>query len=80
MTSNKIKKVICSCINDIQEKDIQDDTNLKDEYGCTSIKFIQIIAELEGEFGIEINVDDEELPLHKIKMYKELEMLVNKYL
>ena len=58
---NRVLQVVPKVFPDIDVYDINMAAELTTEYGVDSVSIIQLIVELESEFGIEF--DDEELAL-----------------
>ena len=56
MTLEKVKKVLADHL-EMDESEIDENTTL-DELGVDSLDAVEIIMELEDEFGIEIQAED----------------------
>lgn len=56
MTLDRVKKVLAEHL-EIDENEISESTTLED-MGVDSLDAVEIIMELEDEFGIEIQADD----------------------
>lgn len=72
---NELKKIICKItkksINDLDE--INEETDLVMDLNFDSIEMVQLIVDLEVNFGIEIDMEDIEVEvLSKYKLLKDL--------
>lgn len=56
MTLEKVKKILADHL-DIDESEITEETTL-DELGVDSLDAVEVVMELEDEFGIEIQSDE----------------------
>lgn len=56
------------------ESDITYDSFLKNDLGFNSLKMVELIFEIEKEYGFEF--DDNDLDISKIKTVKDLEKIV----
>lgn len=68
----QIKKVLVDAIN-VDENDITEEANLKDDLGIDSLSAVELALELESEFDIRIE-DDE---LAKLETVADIIALVN---
>lgn len=55
-----------------------DECDLIDELGFDSLLFVELIVEIEDEFGIEFNMNN--LDINKLRHFNELKEIVNGYL
>lgn len=69
MIFDTIKKIIIDKLNLSPDYEIEPETSLKDDLKADSVDAIEVIMELESEFGIEI--DDKDLA--KIETVSDLE-------
>lgn len=53
----RIKEIMCDCF-DLEMEQLEDDANLVTGLGVDSISVVEMIVDLEDEFGIEINDKD----------------------
>lgn len=74
----RIKNVIKGCLDEVDIEKMSKETNLVDDYGASSIDIVQIVVDLENEFGIEF--PDEYLIIEKIAPYRELVSMIEKLL
>lgn len=72
----KLRNIIVSCCDSIDVKQINDDTDLVQDFEFDSINIIQLVVKLETEFDIEI--DDDDLILEKLSLYKGLAEIIEK--
>ena len=70
----KIKNIISRCGTDIEISKINEETNLINDLSFSSVGIIQLIVEIESEFGIEI--PDDRLNMEEISSYKLLKSIV----
>ncbi|MCM3135791.1 acyl carrier protein [Paenibacillus polysaccharolyticus] len=70
----QLKSIIVSCGKNVKLDQINEDSDLIQELAYDSMNFIQLIAELEMEFDIEI--DETEIDLVNLSKYKSLVELV----
>ena len=71
----KVKKIVCEelCLN---ENEIRNDARLVEDWAADSLSVISILADLEDEFDIEIDLNDAK----KISRYEDiLTILTQKY-
>ena len=71
----KVKKIVCEelCLN---ENEIRKDARLVEDWAADSLSVISILADLEDEFDIEIDLNDAK----KISRYEDiLTILTQKY-
>jgi len=66
----ELKRIIFSCGENIVKADINENTDLVNDFGFTSINLVQLVVEIEEVFNIEI--DDDYLSLEKLSPYKSL--------
>ena len=72
---DKIKKIICNISRGILLKeDINDKTNLIEEYSFDSIMLIQMLTDIENEFAIEFEAS--KLDLDVVSVFGSLTRLV----
>lgn len=74
----RIKRIIKGCLDEVDIEKINEETNLVDDYNATSIDIVQIIVDLENEFGIEF--PEEYLLIEKIAPYKVLASIMEELL
>ncbi|HKM02301.1 MAG TPA: phosphopantetheine-binding protein, partial [Sedimentibacter sp.] len=67
---DKLIELIKRCGNEMMEFDIDEETNLVEDLGYSSLNLIELIVELEMEFGIEI--PDEVLNIETLSMFKNI--------
>lgn len=72
----QLRNIIVSCCDSIDVKQINDDTDLVQDFEFDSINIIQLVVKLETEFDIEIGDDD--LILEKLSLYKGLVEIIEK--
>ena len=75
MMEEKVKKIVCEelCLN---ENEIRNDARLVEDWAADSLSVISILADLEDEFDIEIDLNDAK----KISRYEDiLTILTQKY-
>lgn len=75
MMEEKVKKIVCEelCLN---ENEIRNDARLVKDWAADSLSVISILADLEDEFDIEIDLNDAK----KISRYEDiLTILTQKY-
>lgn len=72
----KLRNIIVSCCDLIAVNQINDDTDLIQDFEFDSINIIQLVVKIETEFDIEI--DDDDLILEKLSLYKGLVELIEK--
>lgn len=80
MDINKNLKAVIKdvSIRDIDIKDITNETVLTSDLGFDSVQIISLIVELESNFDIEI--EDDDLDIEKLTVYKSLLDLISKKL
>lgn len=54
MELEKLKKIICRELTNINEEDITEDTRFVEDLNADSLDVVQIVMGIEDEFGIEI--------------------------
>lgn len=54
MELEKLKKIICRELTNIQEEEIMEDTRFVEDLNADSLDVVQIVMGIEDEFGIEI--------------------------
>lgn len=74
---DEIRRII-SRVCEIDEIYLTDDALLIEEIGIDSLSILQVIVEMEAEFGIDFNID-EVIIYHDITI-KNIEAIVNKLL
>lgn len=74
---DSVKKIILSEIN-VKAEQVTEDAKLKDDLGADSIDAVQIVMDLEEEFGIEINDDDSKDIVTVKDLVNYVETLINK--
>lgn len=67
---DKLKEVIKACGDNVDISSINDDTDLVRDFGFDSINIVQLVVEMESTFDIE--VDDDDLMLEKLSLYRGL--------
>ncbi len=73
----KLKEIILKiATQDTDINNINEETILTDDIGYDSIEIIELIVELESEFNIEI--DDDDLEIENLIIYKKLYKMVKK--
>ncbi len=72
----KLKEIIVSCSDSIDIENIKDNTDLVEYFGFDSINIMQLVVKLETEFDIEI--DDDDLVLEKLSLYKGIVEIIEK--
>lgn len=72
----KLNKIILNIANNIEEKTIDNKTNLIRDYKFNSINMVQLIVEIESEFNIVF--DDDDLLIENLSNYEDLLAIVNK--
>lgn len=74
----KLKKIIADIAPIVVEiSEINDNTVLTKDLGFNSVQIISLIVEIESQFDIEI--DDEDLDIEKLTVFKTLsDMILNK--
>ncbi len=74
----KLKKIIADIAPIVVEiSEINDNTVLTKDLGFDSVQIISLIVEIESQFDIEI--DDEDLDIEKLTVFKTLaDMILNK--
>lgn len=78
-TKKRLIKVIKKTANELNELvDITDNVNLVEMYNFESIKIIQLIINIEEEFGIEIG--DDELDIQNIVIVGNIVRMIEKKL
>ena len=75
MKDNKIKKIFCQVLG-ISQADFSEDIAYDSFEKWDSLKHLQMIAELEEAFGIDIEMDD----VIAMENFKKVKKLVKKYL
>ncbi|MFV0255061.1 MAG: acyl carrier protein [Erysipelotrichaceae bacterium] len=55
--NNKIKEIIAEIL-DVEVSTIADDASILDDLGADSIAVMEIVMELEGEYGVEVPTED----------------------
>lgn len=71
----RLQKIICKIVNlDENEVFFFEDLNLQENLGYDSIKFIQLIVEIEQEF--DIFIDDQYLEIERLGIYNNLINLI----
>ena len=63
----RLKEIISRCGYEVDVSHISMDSNLVKDFGFTSIELIELVVEIESEFGI--NFDDNDLILEKLAVY-----------
>ncbi|MBE3557335.1 MAG: acyl carrier protein [Firmicutes bacterium] len=58
-TFDRLKKIIVDRL-DVDEADITPTASIKDDFGADSLDIVELIMEIEDEFGIEISDEDAE--------------------
>lgn len=76
---NSVEEKLKQIINKISDNyvnvdEISNQTNLFEDVGLDSLKIMELVVEIEIQFGIEIDEDD--LNMDKISNYYNLKMLV----
>ena len=74
----RLKEIIASCGKGVKVEDLHEETDLVKDLKFDSINIIQLVAELECGFDIEI--DDYNLELEKLSKYKTLRAIVEEKL
>lgn len=74
----KLKKIIIDVgMLDIEANDITNETILTVDLEYNSIKLVELIVEIENEFGIQL--EDDDLDIEKLSVYnKLLDMITTK--
>ena len=72
----KLQKIICKIVN-IDENDVEffEGLDLQNDLGYDSIKFIQLIVEIEQ--GFDVLIEDQYLEIEKIGIYGSLVRLID---
>jgi Acyl carrier protein len=71
MVESKLKKTIIElALKKVEEEQIANDTNLTHDLGYDSILFVELIVNLEMEFGI--TIDEEDLDVNQLLVYGNL--------
>lgn len=75
-SESKIKEIIGNCgyVIDISKIDMSSD--LVRDFDFASVNLIELVVELESEFGIEF--DDDDLAFSKMASYSELVKMINR--
>lgn len=55
---DKIKKMICDSLG-VSEEAIEDSTNIEEDLGADSLDAVELVLDIENEFGIGIPEEDE---------------------
>lgn len=53
----RIKEIMCDCF-DLEMEQLTDDAHLVDDLGVDSISVVEMIVDIEDEFGVEIHTDE----------------------
>lgn len=55
--NTKVKEIIAEIL-DLKVEDIKDEASILDDLGADSIAVMEIVMELEGEYGVEVPTED----------------------
>lgn len=55
--TDKIKNIVAEIL-EVNVEDVKEDALILDDLGADSIAVMEIVMELEGEFGVEVPTDD----------------------
>ena len=58
MLEDKLKEIIHECSQHVEVEQINRESNLIEDFGYGSMNFIQLVAEVELQFNIEVDEDD----------------------
>lgn len=77
--NRKLKTIIINiALNDIDESSITAESILTNDFGFDSVQIINLIVELESQFDIEI--EDDDLDIEKLTIYKNLFEMIDRKL
>lgn len=72
---DKIKKIFCEVLG-VSESEVNDETSYNSFEPWDSLKHLEIVAKLEENFGIEIEMDD----IIAMETFGKIREIVQKYL
>lgn len=72
---DKIKKIFCDVLS-VAESEVDDETSYNSFEPWDSLKHLEIVAKLEENFGIEIEMDD----IVAMETFGKIREIVQKYL
>lgn len=66
----KLLEVVEDVIPELEQKDIQMDASLTDDYNVNSVSMIRMLVELEDKFGVQY--EDNELAIYKYATFDDV--------
>ncbi|MDE5967256.1 MAG: acyl carrier protein [Lachnospiraceae bacterium] len=66
----KLLEVVEDVIPELEQKDIQMDASLTDDYNVNSVSMIRMLEELEDKFGVQY--EDNELAIYKYATFDDV--------
>ena len=76
MLEERLKTIISSCVLGIDKNQITESTDLMEDLGFESVNLVELIVDIENEFGIEI--EDEFLDIEVLSSFNRLVDMLEK--